>query len=428
MKLTKYTIAFTLTLTLCQPMFGQDGGGGNGGGGNNGGGNNGGGQGNGQNPVVLVPGFDGGGQQSQVDPIARYLMIKDAYRNNTFEVAPPIGASARAQIDNDFYLKYALAAFDLFNAHRKRVVNEQDFVVKSFKDADRANRREQDELSKDQTLAAKRNAFSRVIEAMNALPTPKNVVATGRPLNAYLDRVNEAGSFGTLLSVGSDNTFKLHRPEAIRISAGTGERSVRLPVVGAKLPFHPPAFLSLDAKLRSTLNEYERNRKEATAGPTKGDAIAAAQDALTELDSEVYLRHKGIKVRSIQDENYQDSLAWKKFFTEERRLLTWLAVNPAREAFDGKTIVDLLMYLRRNGYSFAAADPGDEDAYVAMHQQLRDLCVKVAEEPASKSESRLEDFIKQTDRLRERLPKPEAPAAAEQQQAGGLGVLGAAKK
>ena len=118
-----------------------------------------------------------------------------------------------------------------------------------------------------------------------------------------------------------------------------------------------------------------------------------------------------MKVRSFKDEDYQDSLAWKKFFTEERRLLTWLTVNPARQSFEGKTVVDLLMYLRQNGYSFAAADAGDEDAYVAIHQQLRDLCVKAAEEPESKSEKRLEDFIKQTDRLRERLPPPESTTA-----------------
>jgi hypothetical protein len=407
MKSMKFTIAVGAALLLVPQAFGQ--GGGNGGGGNGG---NGGGTGNGQNgnngQVVVVPGFDnGGGQGTQTDPIARYLMVKDAYRNNNFTVAPPLDASARAQIDSDFFLKYAIAAFDLFNSHRKRVVNEQDYLVKTIKDADRANRREQDELTKDQTLAAKRNAFSRAIEAMNSLPTPKNVVATGRPLNAYLDRVNEAGSFGTLLTVGSSDEFKLRRPESIRISTGTGERSARLPVLGSKLPFHPPAFLSLDPGLRTKLDAYESARKDAATVPTKAQAVAAALDALTELDSEVLRRHKGMKVQSFQDENYQDSLAWKKFAADERKLLAWLGVNTPKENFDGKTIVDLLQYLRRNGYSFAAADPGDEDAYVALHQQLRDLCVKVGEEPASKSEDRLGDFIKQTDRLRERLPPTE---------------------
>src|SRR5215207_5866318 len=190
-------IAISIALLLGSASFGQDP---NGGGApNNGGGQPGNGQGNGQgnqgNNVNLVPGFgDGGGQQQQVDPLARYLMIKDAYKNNTFDVSPPVGASAKAQFDQELFQKYALAAFDLFNTHRKRVVNEQAFIVKSFKDADKANRREQDELAKEQALAAKRNVFSRIVEAMNALPTPKLVVATGRPLNAYLDRVNQAGS------------------------------------------------------------------------------------------------------------------------------------------------------------------------------------------------------------------------------------------
>src|SRR5688500_9297333 len=70
-----------------------------------------------QNPNVVNFG-DSGGQQSQVDPIARYLMIKDAYRSNNFTVSPPVEASARAQVDQDFYLKYSLAAFDIYDAYR----------------------------------------------------------------------------------------------------------------------------------------------------------------------------------------------------------------------------------------------------------------------------------------------------------------------
>jgi hypothetical protein len=397
------TIAFGLAVALCPPAFGQDPGDG---GGQPGNGN---GQGNGQNPVVLVPGFGdgGGGGGNQVDPIARALMIRDAYKNN-FNVDQPFASSARSHVDAQFYQKYAIAAFDLFNTFRKRVVNEQAYIVKTFKDADRADRREQDQLDKEQTLAARRNAFSRIVEAMNALPTPKNVVATGRPLNAYLDRVNQAGSFGGLLTAGTDESFKLRRPEAIRISSGTGERAARLPVVGKTAPFNPPAFLSLDPALKAKLDRFDAARKEVWSAPTKADAVANAQDALAELDADVARRHKGMKVFAFHDENYQDSLAWKKFFGEERRLLAWAAVAPSREAFDGKTVVDLLMYLRRNGYSFAAADPGDEDAYVALHQQLRDLCVKAAEEPASGMDDRLKGFIEQHDRLRERLP----PAAA----------------
>src|SRR4029079_10170269 len=94
--------------------------------------------GNGQSPVVVVPGFDnGGGQGTQVDPIARYLMVKDAYKNTTLNVTPPVDASAKAQVDSDFYLKYAIAAFDLFNAHRKRIVNEQDSIFYITNDAGR---------------------------------------------------------------------------------------------------------------------------------------------------------------------------------------------------------------------------------------------------------------------------------------------------
>src|SRR5262245_59865351 len=89
-------IAVSIALLLGSASFGQDP---NGGGADPGNGNGqpGNGQGNGQgnqgNNVNLVPGFgDGGGQQQQTDPIARYLMIKDAYKNNTFDVSPPVGA------------------------------------------------------------------------------------------------------------------------------------------------------------------------------------------------------------------------------------------------------------------------------------------------------------------------------------------------
>lgn len=395
--------AVGIALAAASASFGQDpGGGGQGNGNGNGQGN---GQGNG-NDVVLVPGFggDGGGQQSQVDPIARYLMIKDAYRNNNFDVSPPIGASAKAQFDQDYYQKYAIALFDMLNAHRKRMVNEQSYIVKTIKDADRANRREQDQLIKDQTLAAKRNAFSRIVEAMNALPTPKAVVATGRPLNAYLDRVNQAGSFGGLLAAGADESFKLTRPDAIRVSTGIAERSARMPIVGAKLPFNPPAFLSLDAGMKSRLDNYRLARSEAAAAKDRSGAVPAAHDALTSLDLQVSQKRSNVKAIAYHDADYQDSLAWKAFFNEERKLLNWLAANPNREDFNGKTVVDLLTYMRRNGFTFAAADPGDEDAYVALHQQLRDLCVKAADSPESGSDGRMEGFIKETDRLRDRLP------------------------
>jgi len=408
---------FAAALMLSPAAFAQDpGNGGAGGGGQAGNGN---GQGNGG--VVLVPGFNGGGdggQQNQTDPIARYLMIKDAYKNNNFNVSPPVNASAKEHIDGEFYLKYLQAAFDIYNAHRKRVTTEQDFIVRSFKDAERADRREQDELTKEQSLAARRNAFSRLVEAMNALPLPKAVIATGRPLNTYLDRVNQAGSFGSLLGAASGDQFKVHRPETIRVSSGVGEQAARLPIIGANVPFHPPAFLSLDAGLKAKLDAYAAARKDVAIAKTNAEAVAGAQDSLTELDSAVLRRHKGLKVQSFKDEDYQDSIAWKKFFADERKLLAWAAANPTREAFDGKSVVDLLMYMRRNGFTFAAADPGDEDAYVALHQQLRDLVVKAAEEPTRGMDDRLEGHIKQTDRLRERLPPP-APTSPDMHLPGG---------
>jgi hypothetical protein len=368
------------------------------------------GQNNGQNPINIVPGFgDSGGGGAQVDPLARYLMVKDAYRNNNFTVRPPVEASARDQVDQDFFLKYSLAAFDIFDTYRKRIVNEQDAIVKTIKDADKANRREQDELAKDQALAAKRNALSRLIEAMNALPIPKNVVATGRPLNAYLDRVNQAGSFGDLLTVGSSEAFKLNRPEAIRVSSGVGERAVRIPIVGSSLPFNPPAFLGNDPTLKSKLEAYQQARQEAAGAKAKRDAVPPAQDALAALDLEVAAARKKIEVRRFHDQEYQDTLAWRRFVAEEKALLGWLAVNPDRETFAGKTVVDLLTYMRRNGYVFAKADPGDEDSYVALHQQLRDVCIKAGESPASGTDGRMEGFTKETDRLRERLPPTPEP-------------------
>jgi hypothetical protein len=406
--------AVGIALAASAASFGQDPGGGgqppgNGQGNGNGDGNN----------VVLVPGFggDSGGQQSQVDPIARYLMIKDAYRNNNFDVSPPIGASAKAQFDQEYYQKYAIALFDMLNAHRKRMVNEQSYIVKTIKDADRANRREQDQLTKDQTLAAKRNAFSRIVEAMNALPTPKAVVATGRPLNAYLERVNQAGSFGGLLAAGTDESFKLARPNAIRVSTGIAERSARMPIVGNELPFNPPAFLSMHPGLKTKLEAYQRARKEAAENKDRSWAVAEAQDTLTSLDRLVSQKRSNMKAIAYHDADYQESLAWKAFFSEERKLLNWLAANPSREDFNGKTVVDLLTYMRRNGFTFAAADPGDEDAYVALHQQLRDLCVKAADAPESGSDGRMEGFIKETDRLRDRLP----PATDSKSQLIGIG-------
>ena len=356
-----------------------------------------------QNPSVVNFGGDSG-QQSQVDPIARYLMIKDAYRNNNFTITPPIEASARAQIDQDFYLKYSLAAFDIYDAYRKRVVNEQDFLVKTIKDADRANRREQDELTKEQALGSKRNAFSRLVEAMNALPTPKAVVATGRPLNAYLERVNQAGSYGDLLTVGGSDAFKLTRPEAIRVSSGVGERAVRVPIVGANLPFNPPAFLANEPGTKSKLEDYQAARKDVATSKARKEAVRPALDALSALELEVAASRRKIQVTRFHDEQYQDLLAWRNFVGEERSLLNWLAVNPEREPFQGKTVVDLLTYMRRNGYVFAKADAGDEDAYAALHQQLRDLCTKAADEPARGADDRMEGFTKETDRLRERLP------------------------
>jgi hypothetical protein len=48
--------------------------------------------------------------------------------------------------------------------------------------------------------------------------------------------------------------------------------------------------------------------------------VTTAQDALTELDSAVLRKHRGLKVQSFKDDDYQDSVAWKKFFADERRL------------------------------------------------------------------------------------------------------------
>jgi hypothetical protein len=73
----------------------------------------------------------------------------------------------------------------------------------------------------------------------------------------------------------------------------------------------------------------------------------------------------------------------------------------------GKSLVNLLTYMSRNGTEFAPAEPGDEEAYSQLFVMMRDLYVEVADEDAGIQPKSPAELVQE--KFGDPKPKPKAP-------------------
>ena len=291
--------------------------------------------------------------------------------------------SARIRAEGSRLRNFGLYLESVANAQKTAAETErlriENRLIKVKTDFEIRNLRwEQKERELDQHLESKMLADSRRSEVIQNLPKDANAAAGGSLLNDILDRL-ERNSISSLIS----NTQPLDLPpkamDEIRILQGTGSERAKLVLQGqGNYACEPPRDLTREP-FKPLLDDFLKKRQTVLELLQQGKAVNneaydASVNALNSIADQINEKFTGKKWTNYNDPDYQ---AWKKskaFLADQYRQIGLFGVLKKLPApFAGKTVQDLVIYMKQNGYRFAPADPTGSGTYDAMFKAMRDL-------------------------------------------------------
>lgn len=252
---------------------------------------------------------------------------------------------------------------------------------------------EEEQLIADLILQQKLNAADRKETRLTQLDNSVASAASGARMNDLLTFIPmEAVVLGVL---GQTTPIELPKGsrEALSFLLGSGDLEAQVSVNAQEFQYRLPERFR-DAESRLFEEEFRKARERMINAVAAGrevddDDYRAGLDALARLMQWNQRRFSDWK-KSVdgaftnQDAEYRGYLEGRRFVQEQTRQLSYLAgARRLPEPFVGRTVQDLVEYMKMNGFRFApAASPDGANVYKAildrlvdLHQQLVDLGV-----------------------------------------------------
>lgn len=273
------------------------------------------------------------------------------------------------------YLKLVAEAQLLQQEYRRREIEIRIERIKSFYEVRRI-RWEERELERDRVVQAKKNQFERRTDVLKSLPNESATAGGVAGLNDLLDRI-QMNSLSDLQL----NTKPVDLPpgtmEDLYIWQGKGNKKARVQIQGPYALNVPRLFKK--ERFADTLTAYQTTRERMLTAIKDGKEVSNEDiDGATELLKqlgELLDEEIGPKKWSTNAEpRYQQFKESEKFIQEQvKQVGLFTVAKKLPPPFQGKTVQDLIAYMKSFGYRFAPALPGGENTYNALFMSVRDL-------------------------------------------------------
>jgi hypothetical protein len=190
---------------------------------------------------------------------------------------------------------------------------------------------------------------------------PANEVFSGKALNVLLAHVNGART--------ADVTLDPDVAKALKFTTGHGSAAIGLLKDGrVNWPLALNDADYRDARERLTILAHEAVTEATTNGRVDNAILGQMTRDLDRLDGQL----RG-KVSKTNPQNYIEAKQFLARFQDAVKAFAEPDVANyfnGKYTFHGKTVAELVRFMKANGLQFAPAVPGDEAAYTAAHQAL----------------------------------------------------------
>lgn len=293
-----------------------------------------------------------------------------------------------------YYMRTMAETLEILeDVKRKRIENRMRWI-ESIYEARRLRWQHEQEAfehkheARDRIVEGRKRDFERRGDELASLPVDIVIAAGGQPLNQMLDRF-------TNTSLGEFKPTDALPPNTInylRLYDGVGNNKAMISFASEDDPFSykPPRlfrseeyepqlaeYAEIRERIIDILRKTEKLKQEQTEEREKLEKqldteVEAATKLLEDLDNSLAKRFEGRKWTTNTDPQYITFKECDKFITEQIRQLGLLALGknlPTK--FSGKTIQELILYMKDHGYRFAPAAPGGENVYKALVETMR---------------------------------------------------------
>lgn len=245
---------------------------------------------------------------------------------------------------------------------------------------------EERELGRDRIVEARKAMEERRSDFLRNINITVQEAAGAKGLNDLLDRI----AMRNLSEVeAATNPIELpsHAVKDLRVEQGTGPNKSKVMLAPTEDPyvFNPPRYFR-QGEYQPRLEAYREQREQLLQKVKDGkevtdsdlDETLARYEQLERVFEKEFAPGDN-RFASNTDPDYVRFKEGKDFLEGQIRQIGLLSVvKGLPEPFEGKTLQQLVRYMTDHGYRFAKADPGGENSYYAIYQQLRDLYNKVS--------------------------------------------------
>lgn len=303
---------------------------------------------------------------------------------NNFGVLDPISDRIRARgqfLESwaNARLTYVKSLIEQEKLYQERIVTQ----IKKWEMHDWKVDRDWDnwQKGKNRLLENKKLDRDRFEQAVVEVPPNQVGIAGGEVLNIMFEQIKR--EYWSVMEVKSRPQ---ELPEGLlddlRLQWGSGDSKVRLKLNegGVDLSYKKP-FERIDDVFDDLVKAYEKEREVVLKAAKETERVDALRNALELLGNmELALKHwyGTHQAKSNTDARYVARRAWSNFIDEQLKQMKNQSHGHAMPpAFTGKTLQLLLDYMKNNGLRFAKADKGGEEAYLVIHNKLRDIIGEV---------------------------------------------------
>jgi hypothetical protein len=280
-----------------------------------------------------------------------------------------------------FFRSVAEANLIQEEVYRRRIENRIARVKMFYKI--RELRWEGSEEARDRVIEGKKRAAERTTDVIKNLAITPAQAAAGNMLNEVLDRI-EKTSTSDLLAKTNPIDLPPNTLRDMRLAIGSGEAKSAVNFRNDQDPF----ALTLPRLFRTphfqpVVDAYRTVRGKLIDAVRRGAEVSdqdydAAFDLLRELGKMLDEEIGNEKFTSNEDPRYKTHRECQKFLADQAKQIGLLGVMKGiPEPFKGKTVQELVIYLKTHGYRFDRAEPGGEGTYHALYALLRDLFVQL---------------------------------------------------
>lgn len=235
------------------------------------------------------------------------------------------------------------------------------------------------QLGKDRILDNKIRDRDRLEKATVEVPTHVVGIAGGEPLNSLFEQIKRIGWSEMDIKSKRQDLPEL-TVEDLRLQWGTGNAKVKLRLGennDMTLTFKKPREVVDDDGFNALLASYLRDREavlHSANDKDRIDALSNSLDLLFQMNQALAHWYGDHKPKVNTDPKYLTRKAWSNFIDEQlKQMRNQSEGHSMPQAFAGKTVQELLDYMKRYGLKFAKADRGGENTYQALFDKMRNI-------------------------------------------------------